>query len=515
MRRGPWVMVAAAICVVVAALVFHRLDGGTDYNRYHQHLEQPSEAELEPCAVHGGADAGSGGDLCTHLPIITIATGGQKIPGYPIANENGLTVGYETGAEGEEEILVEVAAVAQAGVWHHPDDAPSEQGTALMRIRGNSSRWFSKSSYKLTFVEDDDPTSNVKLGMLGMNPGSEWALYGPFLDKTLLRNYMWMNLSAEIMGTYTPDVRFCELVVDGEYRGVYVLMETIDVDRLRLNLTPYSAGDPAASYLARIEPYVDGEKELKTFDGYTFRLETGKHVELVYPGLLNQTEEVRDYVESDLNAIEKTLNSLEMYNGQGLWQSQIDVESFVNYYLVMELLANNDTFSASTYLYRDVRGKLHIGPVWDFNNALDNFIVPMPRRGFLLSQRGWFAQLMADEDFVERVIARWRELRSGILSDGALDAYIDGTVAWLGNAVDRNFEVWGWSFDPDQLSTRERRRPEKGSDLTIYDLNPKTYGQAVRTMRSYLIDRAQWMDEHIESLRQYCHPSKLAPKISE
>ena len=125
----------------------------------------------------------------------------------------------------------------------------------------------------------------------------------------------------------------------------------------------------------------------------------------------------------------------------------------MNYYLVMELLANNDTFSASTYLYRDVRGKLHIGPVWDFNNALDNFIVPMPRRGFLLSQRGWFAQLMADEDFVERVIARWRELRSGILSDGALDAYIDGTVAWLGSAVDRNFEVWGWSFDPDQLST--------------------------------------------------------------
>lgn len=511
MRRNVLIMIAAALCMLIAAVVFHRLDGGTTYTRYHQHLSQPSEAELAPCTVHETND----GSLCTHLPLVLIQTDGQKIPGYPITDENGTTIGYETGANGEEEILVDVATVAQEGVWHHPDDTPSEQGTALMRIRGNSSRWFSKSGYKLTFVQEDNPTAKTKVGLLGMSPGSEWALHGPFLDKTLLRNYMWMNLSAEIMGTYTPNVRFCELVVDGEYQGVYVLMETIEVDKFRLNLTPHDSGNPATSYLVRIEPYVNEAKELETFDDYTYRLETGKNVELVYPGLSDQTPELKDYVTNDLNAIEKTLNSLEMYNGKGLWQSQIDIDSFVNYYIVMELLGINDTFSASTYLYRDLRGKLCIGPVWDFNNALDNFIVPMPREGFILSQRGWFAQLMADSDFVERVIQRWRELRQGILSDEALNTYIDDTVAWLGSAVDRNFEVWGWSFDPDLLTSRERRRPEKGSDLTIYDLNPTSFNGAVRTMRSYLIDRAQWIDEHIESLRQYCHPSKLAAKISE
>ena len=106
----------------------------------------------------------------------------------------------------------------------------------------------------------------------------------------------------------------------------------------------------------------------------------------------------------------------------------LDLNSFVDYYILQEFLAVNDSFSASTYFYKDVRGKLHIGPVWDYNNVLDNFFTDLPESGFLLAQKGWFGQLMESERFVERVIDRYQELRAGILSDEAISGYAEDVI---------------------------------------------------------------------------------------
>lgn len=507
MRKSLLGFLGGMAGLFLCALWFQSVDGGTDYVRYHQHLEQPSEAELGICPVCGGT-----AELCTHLPIINIETGGQKIPGYPVADELGTVAYYETGDNGEEEILVQFSTVSEEGVYHHPTDAPTQTGQALFRIRGNSSRWFSKSNYRLKLVEDDNPELETKQSLLGMTAGTEWSLHGPFLDKTLMRNYMWMNLSAEIMG-YAPNVRFCELMLDGEYQGVYVLMEMISVDDGRVDITRYEDGDPITSYLVRIEPKTNPLKVLDNFTLYTYRMEEERHLELLYPGLIHQSQQVKDYVQTDFSEIEKMLYSADMVNGTADWQSVLDINSFVDYYILNEFLAINDSFTASTYFYQDVRGKLCAGPVWDFNNVLDNFFLSVPRREFILSQRGWFSQLMQDEDFVEAVISRYRELREGALSEEYLLTYVDQVEEWLGSAIDRNYEVWGFSFDPNQVSSRERRRPEIGSDLTLEELNPGSYEQAIDWMEDYMIDRGRWMDEHIESLRQYCHPSKGAAQM--
>ena len=207
------------------------------------------------------------------------------------------------------------------------------------------------------------------------------------------------------------------------------------------------------------------------------------------------------------------LYSVEMLDGSDRWRQELDVDSFVNYYILMEFFGINDAFSASTYFYWDVRGKLSIGPVWDYNNAFDNFLRPIESREFLLSQRGWYAKLMQDEDFVERVISRYRQLRRGVLSEERLLAYEKEIEAWLGGAVDRNFSVWGWTFDPEQLSTRERQRPDPATGETLRDVNPSSYEEAVEWMMDYIVDRGRWMDEHIESLRQYCHPSRFANQM--
>ncbi len=508
MRRGIIAMAGMAVCVLLLSVFFQDLGDRTGVLRYQQHREQPSEEALGPCGACGGTDA-----LCTHLPIIRIETGGQTIPGRPYVGPDGVTMGYYTGDLGEEEILVRFSTVSREGVWHHGDDAPTEEGTALFRYRGNSSRWFAKGSFRLRTVEEDDPLAARRLGLLGMKAGKEWALHGPFLDKTLMRNYMCMNLSAEVMGTWVPDTRFCELILDGEYQGVYLLMETIGVEENRLDLREYEPGDPVLSYLVRIEPYTNPGKVLDNFSHYSYRMEPGRHLELLYPGVANQTRQVREYVQADYNEAERMLYSVEMLDGSGSWQQELDMGSFVNYYILMEFFGINDTFGASTYFYRDARGKLAIGPVWDYNNAFDNFLRPISSQEFLLSQRGWYAKLTQDREFVEQVISRYRQLRRGVLSEDRLVAYEKEIEAWLGRAVDRNFSVWGWTFDPEQLSSRERQRPDPATGETLQEANPSSYKEAVAWMMDYIIGRGRWMDEHIESLRQYCHPSRFANQM--
>ncbi|MEY8386147.1 CotH kinase family protein [Oscillospiraceae bacterium 38-13] len=508
MRRGIVTMAGLAVFVLLLSILFQDLGDRTGVLRSQQHREQPPEEALGPCEACGGEGA-----LCTHLPILRIETGGQTIPGRPYEGPDGITAGYYTGDLGEEEILVQFSAVSEEGVRHHGDDSPTEEGTALFRYRGNSSRWFTKGNFRLRTVEEDDPLVSRQMGLLGMKSGREWSLHGPFLDKTLMRNYICMNLSAEVMGTWVPDTRFCEVLLDGEYQGVYLLMETIDVDENRLDLREYTPGDPVLSYLVRIEQHTALEKELDNFSLYSYRMEPLRHLELLYPGIRNQTQQVKHYVQADYSNAERILYSTEMLSGADIWQQELDVDSFVNYYILMEFFGINDAFQNSTYFYRDVRGKLSIGPVWDYNNAFDNLFTPISSREFLLSQRGWYAKLMQDGDFVEQVISRYRQLRRGVLSEDRLVAYEKEVEAWLGSAIDRNFSVWGYTFDPERLTSYERRRPDPLTGETLREVNPSSYEEAVEWMMDYIVDRGRWMDEHIDSLLQYCHPSRFANQM--
>lgn len=506
--KSRLICLCTALAVLIGAMAFDVADASNGGNpRYHQHLEQPGEEALGPCTVCGGEGA-----LCTHLPIIRIETGHQTIPGRPIVDEHGVAVSYTTTADGAEEIQVTVETVETVGVWHHADDPASQTARALFRIRGNSSRQFDKASYRIRLVEDGDTERGRSLPLLGMTAGDEWALHGPFLDKTLLRNYMWMNLSAEIMG-YAPNVRFCEVILDGEYQGVYVLMETIREGEGRVDLTDYEPNSPVTSYMVRIEPYTNPAKALDNYTYYTYSMELNTRMEVIYPGASTLTPALKRYIQSDLSEIERGLYSADMLSGRYDYAGALDVDAFVDYYILQEFLAVNDAFSASTYFYRDVRGKLAIGPVWDYNNVLNNFFRPFSTDGFLLAQRGWYSRLMTDQDFVNQVIARYRQLRQGVLSEDYLEGYIDDVVAWLGSAVDRNDAVWGYSYDASQLPSTQRRTPDPGQ--TLAEVNPGSYREAVGWMKGYMIARGEWLDEHIDALLQHCQGSRTAAQRVE
>jgi len=495
------------------------VDIAGDYNRHHQHQMRPSEAALGICQRCDGDVF-----LCTHLPIISIDTLGQTIPGRPMNFLPGNAGNYpkrvfQTTPTGETQIRVKFSVMDNAGDWTHACDEPLHSSMAYMRLRGNSSRYFDKPNYRIQLIDDDG--NNNRLPLLGMAHSHEWALHGPFLDKTLLRNYMWMNIAAYVMaGEFVPEVRFFELIIDGELQGLYVLMETLRVEPGRLALNRYRYGMDATSYFVRIDTTLVPERRINNFSRYTLRLESNHEMEILYPSQHMQSERVRNYVTASINSFERLIYSRYMFWYPGRYQRYINMDSFVNFFIINEFIGNNDLFSLSTYMHKDVRGRIVAGPVWDFNNILNNFFFNMPYDEFYLTGRGWFDRLMMCPDFTDQVIRRYRALRRGVLSEEFINQYMDDVIEWLGSAVDRNFDVWGYSFDPtlvgvgltdmSAMGIRIPTREERDMGMTIHDVNPTSFEEAIEWKREFMNNRGRWMDEHIESIRQYSHPSRHA-----
>ena len=486
-----------ALALVVVTAVLATVVSGTSPHRarVHQHLtaRQPDAG----CSCDGS-------ELCTHLPLLVIDTGGQEIPGEPLS-EDGLTleqggdVPYEydqvtLAPDGSSTILCRVQVMEGDGSNHHPSDDPSMELTARIRIRGNTSRLFDKKGYLLS-VTDSQGAENRDVRMLGMSPHHEWALHGPFLDKTLIRNYMWYNIAGEFMD-YAPNVRFCEVILDGEYQGLYVLAETItNGEDSRLNMSMPEDGYAAVSYVVRLDRGSSNPvKNIDTFSMYALR--NLQSMDIVYPGTGNLTPERVDYIRQDFSDFEKSLYSYDYDTEPYAWWNQADLDSFADYFILNEFTCNYDVGARSTYLYKDVRGKFKMC-IWDMNSCCDNFhFSQTDPQEFRLQYITWFSMLVKDERFVNRVIDRYRTLRQTYLSEEYLNQYMDEVTAWLGPAIDRNFEVWGYTF-------------REYTPLRPVERNPADYQAALDQMRDFIHQRGTWMDENIEILLQYCHESKV------
>ena len=477
----------SAVTLMLIAIIFISKSLPEDNGkRYHQHIE----AEEKKSYTHTDAR------LCTHLPIIKIDTNGQAIPGEPILDApGGHTLRYTMSETGEETILSKLSVIDNSGENNHTEDAFSVSSDIRIRIRGNSSRHFEKKGYIIKLITADG--LNNPQSMMGMDSHHEWALHGPYLDKTLLRNYICYNLAGEIMG-YSPNVRFCELVLNGEYRGLYLMTETITAGKegARLSLSVNKKDNSFSGYLLRLDRGSNTElKNINNFSKYTYKSESVLNI--VYPGNDNLTYELANGISDDFSEFEKALYSYDYDSGEFGYEKYIDVDSFVDYFLINEFTSNYDAGSKSTYIYKGVDGKFHMC-VWDFNNAFDNYQEnETSYRVFALQDSLWYDMLFKDEKFVERVIERYYELEEKYLNDEYMNSYIDSVIEYLGPAIDRNFEIWGHTF-----------RPEWDRLFDFYR-NLHSYDEAIDQLKGYIKDRSDWMKENIESLRQYSAESKV------
>ena len=467
-------LVALLLGVIACGSVMPRIMK-TENDRYHQHLEAE---EKKACRHEGDV-------FCTHLPVIVIDTGGVEIPGKAFRDENGDSH-YTTTPEGEEEITATVSILDGEECHNHLSDQAAVSTLARVRVRGNSSRHFIKLGYSLNFVDDTD--ANVSHSVMGMDPHHEWVLHGPILDKTLIRNYVWYNVAGEVMD-YAPNVRFCEAFINGEYMGLYLMVESVTAgdNDSRLQLSINRKNNTFTGYCLRVDDGSNEIKDLNTFSMYSYQTEGV--VDSVYPGTSNLTPEMKARIQKDFSAFERILYSGDYNDPRYGYEAYIDVDSFVDYFILNEFSSNYDAGARSTYIYKEVGGPYKLC-VWDFNSALDNYQEQaIDPEMFLLQNRVWFNALIQDGRFTERVIQRYRELRETYLSEEYLNQYIDETIAYLGDAIDRNNERWDEDFVYDLLIPPER--------------NPDSYEEAVQDMKQYIHVRGEWMDENIDMLRQY------------
>lgn len=482
-------LLAAVMLAVVFCLPVFHTSATNRSNRYHQHLEEPG---FTPCEDHGREE------FCTHLPIVVINTEGKDIPGALTGVDDRFGEAFYTKAkDGTDYINVSVAVIDNESGNNHLTDGPALSTRSLFRIRGHASRRFEKSPYLMKFVNEDG--SDNDLAVMGMDPHHQWALYGPYLDKSLVRNYLCYNIAGEIMD-YAPNVRYCELFLNREYRGVYLMTETITnggPEGGRLDLTDTFKGTEMTGFLLRIDRPSEGDLETIR-DIYTFTERTNKVLEDVairYPGKSRLTEELAHEIELDFAHFEKALYSYD-YDTEdyGYW-NWIDVDNFVNYYVINEFTHNVDAGRYSTYLYKEPDGKYKIC-VWDFNNAFDHYIESRFDETRLTTyEKAFFSMLTKEAAFVEKIIERYYELRGSYFSEKYLNQYIDDTLKWLGPAADRNSERWADAYtDYDPLRPKER--------------NVKSLDEAVAQLKEWIHARCAWLDDNMDALRAVAHPSR-------
>lgn len=418
-------------------------------------------------ANQGGVSQGQNFERAAgNLPVLSVDTGGGRIA-KESEIEATLSVidGYETNAIDQEAIFTTDMTI---------------------KYRGSSSySGFDKRSYRIKLYRDSG--KSLEYALLGMGEHSEWVLYGPFLDRSLVRNRLLYGLARE-MAVWSPDTRYCELYVDGAYQGVYLAVEPVTNGPSRLNLNEFGLITGETAYLLKRDRPGTEDQVIESYG--TIAGKTDNELSVAYPASSKLTTAQKRWIEKDLSAFERVLYSENYTDEQAGYAAYIDVDSFVDYYLINELAMISDATHLSTYVYKDIGGKLKMA-VWDFNNAFNNYQgTNYDTDEFFLTKGNWYDQLLKDQAFVDKVVARYRQLRRDEWSDERLLGLIDQNIEDLGDAVDRNFELWGYTFEDNLLS-----RDEEGKSR-----DPHSFEEAVAMLKDCLMERVAFLDAHIDAL---------------
>ncbi len=350
------------------------------------------------------------------------------------------------------------------------------QTTVDVRGRGNSTwQYFDKKAYKLKFT--------VKTDLFGMGAAKKWVLLANALDESMMRNYLAFSLGKLLELEYTSDCQFVNLYLNGTYKGVYLLCEQVQEGETRVNINSSKTGQVDTGYL------LEGINANIKVDYKTFMLDTvdGQHLGdpgrftfiIKSPELLECTDEqvsyISDYVKKTNEAIfKKDWDSICEY---------IDVDSFVNMFLLDEILMNQD-MGYSFYMYKKQSGKLYMGPLWDFDQACGSSSHGgIGYKGWYAgSEHRWFTALIEIPQFKELVSKRYQQKKNAI--HGLLDS-IDNMI----NSHIFDFAMSNYVFNTFGDTNRWR---------TVYEIAQlKTYKEHVVFLKTWLTNRFIWMENQL------------------
>jgi hypothetical protein len=348
-------------------------------------------------------------------------------------------------------------------------------GSLEIRGRGNTTWEMPKKPYRLRLTNST--------ALLGMPASRHWALLANFSDKTLLRNELAFRFSEMLGMPWTPRARHVDVQVNGEYAGVYQLVETVRIGTDRVNITTLRAADTTAAaitggYLLEVD-----ERRGETFCfNSTITL-------MVFclsdPDTLLDAERApqRAFIQRYIAQTDSAIFGPNFADPVRGYAAFIDVTSLVDFHIMQEIVKNVDgSMRFSTYMYKPRGGKLFMGPVWDFDLAIGNVNYDNAdlTSGWHNRRTRWYARLFEDPAFKARVAVRWNELTS----NGTI-AKFQSLVFERANAMNvvqvKNFERWPilstWVW-PNRVVT--------GS-----------YDGEIIAMNGWLLDRIRWMNGEI------------------
>ena len=461
------------------------------------------------------------------LPLIVVNTKGQNL------------------AKGADKIPGEMRIVDN-GSNTLSDSSKVDKIDIGIKIRGQTSADFPKKGYG---VELHDPTGqDTSLKVLGMPKNADWVFHGPYVDKTLIRNALahWLY---QRTGRYSSRFKFFELYLNGQYKGVYVLLEKIKRAKARVHIAKLKDEDTSGDeltggYVLSIDKVENNSTSGLDKEG--FKSKDGSPVVMRSPKKENTTKEQQDYIKNFFNKIESTCDNGDV-NSNGC-SDILDIDAAVDYIMHEDVTNNTDAYICSFYMFKDKDskgGKLQLGAPWDFNlgfgayqrvggEKAEGWRVPQSAKGgsgdWFVAK--WVQNLWNNDGFQKKYKERWKELRSGVWHTKNIDHFIDSLKTVLKKAADRNFERWpnlgqaSGTCDADPMDSNggnnggNNGNPWGGGmwgggmggfcmGMKMNYYNEPTWDAEIEHLRKYVKQRFSWIDQQVG----FSEPS--APVVTE
>lgn len=416
----------------------------------------------------------------SNLPIIKINTNGNLI-------EDNIRISADL------EIIYN-----GIGARNYTSDPSNDyNGKISIELRGSSSQNYPKKSY--SFETQDSIGENNNVSLIDLPVENDWTLIAPYSDKTLMRNVLTYHL-ANKMGNYAPRTKFCEVLLNGDYQGVYVLTEKIKRDNDRVDIYEMDDDDIlgdslTGGYIVKIDKTTGGSN-IGWTSSYSPPNRPIEEINFLfhYPKEDDIEHEQEDYIENYISEFEDVLSDTIFTDSINGYAKYIDVLSFIDFYIINELTRNVDGYRSSTFLHKDRLGKLNAGPVWDFNISLGNadycdgelttgwakdFNYTCPTCGKCVPF--WWERLLEDSYYENSLKCRWETLRLNELSNQFINSYINSLSNYLDESQQRNFQKWnvlGVHVGPNYFIGN-------------------TYQEEINYLKNWLNDRVDWLDANI------------------
>ncbi|MBK7762186.1 MAG: CotH kinase family protein [Bacteroidetes bacterium] len=389
-----------------------------------------------------------------------------------------------------------------------PSDIPKFSGMIGISLRGNAS--YPKSSYSI----ETWSTPNVSLdtSLLNMPSENDWVLLSSYEDRSLVRNVLAFNLHDK-MGRYASRQKYCEVLVNNQYMGIYTFGEKIKRDSLRVDIANLTNLDNSGinltgGYIVKID---GGGTGWTSAFAPPFATTQQVKFEYYYPDAGDITPTQQAYIKSYVDSFEIAMNAANFQDTTIGWRKFGAVNSFADFMIMQEMSRNNEAYRRNTYLYKDKGTKLRPGPLWSFELAFKNTADcnSSVDTGWCHNLGGicgtetklapfWWNKLHADTSFMDEVKCRYTDYRKtgNILDTTKIFITLDSVYTYLNanGALNRNFTKWPiWGVplvnEPTPMATN--------------------YTQELSNLKNYIKTRLNWLDNQWLSSSTKCFPLRV------